>query len=140
MTKRCFCLVCCVIFGVFVGVCASGQENQEKVYNAIVIDRQDITSRVVNIEYKPDYLNEQTVRPNTLYGWRGHATITIPWPDIRRIDFFDGDARFNTEVTLRDKRHVFLKVEAPGTMYRGTNDYGGIFSIQTEFIRTIAFE
>lgn len=109
-------------------------------YKALFIDRQDITSLVINVEYRPDYLNRPTTLPNTLYGFAGNAEITIPWQNIRRIDFFDGSRQFNTAVLLKDDRRVLMRVDAAGTVYKGTNDYGGLFSLRAEYVRSIIFQ
>jgi hypothetical protein len=115
------------------------QEGRD-TFDATFVDRQDVTTRVTYVHYRPDYLNEMTVRPNMLYGFRGSAEITIPWSNIRRVDFFDGNRQFNTAVQLRDNRRVFMRVEGAGTTYKGTNDYGGLFSIRAEYVRAIIFD
>ena len=108
--------------------------------NALFVDRQDITTRVTCVNYRPDYLNEMTVRPNMLYGFRGNAEITIPWSNIRRITFYDGNRQFNTAVLLRDNRYVLMRTEGSGTVYKGTNDFGGLFNIRADYVRAIIFE
>ena len=108
--------------------------------NALFIDRQSVTSVVLNIQYQPDYLNREDVPAGVLYGLRGLARITIPWSKIARIDFVDGMDDFNAVVTLKDKKRIHIRVEAKTTEYSGENSFGGTFQIRTEHIRSIIFE
>jgi|GEM_PF-1316511 len=132
---------CLVGIGVaLAGVVWLTAEEPPTPINALFVDRQDITTRVTCVNYRPDYLNEMTVRPNMLYGFRGNAEITIPWTNIRRINFYEGNRQFNTAVLLRDNRYVLMRTEGSGTVYKGTNDFGGLFNIRADYVRAIIFE
>jgi hypothetical protein len=113
---------------------------ETNTYNAIFIDRQGVTTGVLNVQYTPDYLHRDTMPQDVLYGWRGHAQITIPWKNIRRIDFIDSREGFNAMVTLRNNIRVGIRIEAKTTEYIGKNSFGGTFRIRTEHIRAIIFE
>jgi hypothetical protein len=110
-------------------------------YNAVFVDRQDVTTDVLNVQYTPDYLNQAARQSHVLYGWRGQAQITIPWKNIHRIDFFDNKKEFNAIVMLRDKKkYVKMRVEAKTTEYSGKNAFGGTFRIRAEHVRSIIFK
>ena len=109
-------------------------------FSATFIDKQSVTSHVHNLKYRPSYLNEEIAKPNTLYGTRGDAEITIPWKNIKRIDFVSFNRKFNAVVTLRDKRQINLQIDEANTTYKGDNDFGGVFAIKTDKIRSIIFD
>jgi hypothetical protein len=115
-------------------------QERPATFTALFVDRQAITTRVTCVNYRPDYLNEMTVQANMLYGFRGSAEITIPWSNIRQVNFFDGNRQFNTAVLMRDNRYVLMRTEGAGTVYKGTNDFGGLFNIRAEYVRAIIFE
>ena len=117
---------------------ASAAEDEST--NALFIDRQSVTTAVLNISYIPDYLNREDIPAGVLYGWRGLAQITIPWNKISRIDFVDGREGYNAIVTLKDRQRIHIRIEAKTTEYSGENSFGGTFQIRTEHIRSIIFE
>ena len=121
--------------------CGSLAAEEKESFNATFIDRMDVTSRVHNIEFRPNYMDrEVTKAKHVLYGWRGSAQITVPWNNIRRIDFVNGDKRFNAVVTLRDGRRIHLRIDPANSEYEGLNDFGGVFLIRTQYIRAIIFD
>ena len=136
-----YCIACLASFCLFGGASRSFAEDTN-TYNAIFVDRQSgVTTEVLNVQYTPDVLNQTSTQSNVLYGWRGHAQITIPWKNIRRIDFFDSKKEYNAIVILRDKKkYVKLRVEAKTTEYNGKNAFGGTFRVRAEHIRSIIFK
>jgi len=115
------------------------EENLES-FNATFIDKQNVTSRVQNLKYRPRYLNENIASPNSLYGTQGDAEITIPWKNIKRIDFVSFNRKYNAVITLRDKRQIHLQIDEANTTYKGDNDFGGVYAIRTDKIRSIIFD
>jgi len=135
-----YCIACIAIF-CLLGSASRLFAEDTNTYNAVIVDRQGVTTDVLNVQYTPDSLSRSSKQSNVLYGWRGHAQVTIPWKKIRRIDFFDSKKEFNAIVMLRDKKKfVRIRVEAKTTEYNGKNSFGGTFRIRAEHIRSIIFK
>lgn len=109
------------------------------VLSARIIDRNNVTTDVHAVTFEPDYLNREAQDPSALYGMRGHAEMSVPRTDIQRIDFIDGRDDFNTRIIMRDGRSLTLFVNTANTMYTGTNTFGGVFRINTHYIRSIIY-
>jgi len=115
------------------------EDANKKSFSATFIDKQNITSLVHNLNYRPRYLNENIAGINILYGTRGDSEVTIPWKTIKRIDFISFNKKYNALITLRDGRKIKLQIDEANTTYKGANDFGGVFAIRTEKIRSIIF-
>ncbi len=118
----------------------AAENAKEKSFSATFIDKQNVTSLVHKLNYRPRYLNENIASVNVLYGTRGDSEVTIPWKNIKRIDFISFNKKYNATAILRDGRKIYLQIDEANTTYKGDNDFGGAFEIRTDKIRSIIFK
>ncbi len=118
----------------------AAEDTNAKSFSATFIDKQNVTSLVHKLNYRPRYLNENFAKVNVLYGTRGDSEVTIPWKNIKRIDFISFNKKYNATASLRDGRKIYLQIDEANTTYKGDNDFGGVFEIRTDKIRSIIFK
>ena len=117
---------------VFLGMGSLGEEEPTRIpepsddFSATVIDQRDISS-----DLRLFSLDGQTF----LSGKQGGATVSIPFKNIREIEFYTKDGDLFAVAVLREGPQVELKVDKDRVFY-GRLPYG-VFSIKSEDVRKI---
>lgn len=124
-----------VIIGVAflaLGMGSLGEEEPTKIpepnddFSATLIDQRDISSDITLFS-----LDGQTF----LSGKHGGATVSIPFKNIREIEFYAKDGDLFVAVILREGPQVELRVDKNRVFY-GRLPYG-LFSIKSEDVKMI---
>jgi len=115
--------------------------SKQQSYNATFIDNMNVTTFVNDVQCKLEYreMSTQQVSKHVIFGQRGKSTVSIPWEKIKRIDFLKERDNYNAAVRLKDGRCVLIYADLANVKYKGKNDFGGSFLINSEYVRAIIF-
>jgi hypothetical protein len=122
---------------VMIGICtvgmgSLGQEELKKIpepddnFSATLIDQHDVSSSITLFS-----LEGQTF----LSGKRGGATVSIPFENIKEIDFYARGTDIFAIVTMKGESQVELEMEKDRVFY-GKLSYG-LLSIKAEYVKKI---
>jgi hypothetical protein len=114
------------------GMGGLGEQDPTKIpepaqnFSATVVDQRDIASDITLMS-----LDGQTY----LIGKRGGATVSIPFENIKTIEFYMSGNDVYAAVAMKGQPQVELKMEKDRVLY-GKLSYGH-FAIKVEYIRKI---
>ena len=122
---------------VMIGICTVGmgglgEEELKKIpepsanFSATLIDQRDVSSSITVFS-----LEGQTF----LSGKRGGATVSIPFENIKEIDFYARGRDIFAMVTMKEESQVELEMEKDRVFY-GQLSYG-LLSIKAEYVKKI---
>jgi len=115
-----------------VGMGGLGEEELKKIpepsdnFSATLIDQRDVSSSITVFS-----LEGQTF----LSGKRGGATVSIPFENIKEIDFYARGRDIFAMVTMKEESQVELEMEKDRVFY-GQLSYG-LLSIKAEYVKKI---
>lgn len=115
-----------------VGMGGVGEEKLTKIpepddnFSATLIDQRDVSSRITLFS-----LEGQTF----LSGKRGGAMVSIPFENIKEINFYARDRDIFAMVTMKKEPQVELEMEKDRVFY-GQLSYG-LLSIKVEYVKKI---